>query len=107
MKTAVSKLSVSQRQLLSIEKDDIFYAFPYQVGVLNNNDKNWTLKVVGLIAIYEGVWTQLHEIRYSFFWLYFGVYAFILVIEVKCSLCLSWRIKVSSMPNSIEIGTTV
>lgn len=71
MKTAVSKLSVSQRQLLSIEKDDIFYAFPYQVGVLNNNDKNWALKVVGLIAIHEGVWTQLHEIRYSFFWLYF------------------------------------
>lgn len=31
LKTAVSKLSVTQRQLLSIEKDDIFYAFPYQV----------------------------------------------------------------------------
>lgn len=31
LKTAVSKLSVGQRQLLSIDKDDIFYAFPYQV----------------------------------------------------------------------------
>ncbi|XP_075986196.1 m-AAA protease-interacting protein 1, mitochondrial-like [Anticarsia gemmatalis] len=42
LKTAVSKLSVSQRQLLSIEKDDIFYAFPYQVGVMfDDSDKRW------------------------------------------------------------------
>lgn len=31
LKTAVSQLSISQRQLLSIDKEDIFYAFPYQV----------------------------------------------------------------------------
>lgn len=31
LKTAVSQLSISQRQLISIDKDDIFYAFPYQV----------------------------------------------------------------------------
>lgn len=31
LKDAVSKLSVSQRQMLSISKEDIFYAFPYQV----------------------------------------------------------------------------
>lgn len=31
LKDAVSKLSVSQRQQLAVNKDDIFYAFPYQV----------------------------------------------------------------------------
>lgn len=31
LKNAVTKLSVSQRQLLPIDKEDIFYAFPYQV----------------------------------------------------------------------------
>ncbi|XP_023937293.1 m-AAA protease-interacting protein 1, mitochondrial [Bicyclus anynana] len=42
LKTAVSKLSVSQRQMLSISKDDIFYAFPYQVGVMfDESDKRW------------------------------------------------------------------
>ncbi|XP_026735307.1 m-AAA protease-interacting protein 1, mitochondrial [Trichoplusia ni] len=42
LKTAVSKLSVTQRQLLSIEKDDIFYAFPYQVGIMfDDSEKRW------------------------------------------------------------------
>ncbi|XP_030030286.2 m-AAA protease-interacting protein 1, mitochondrial-like [Manduca sexta] len=42
LKTAVSKLSVSQRQLLAIDKEDIFYAFPYQVGVMfDDSDKRW------------------------------------------------------------------
>ncbi|XP_053620111.1 uncharacterized protein LOC128680755 [Plodia interpunctella] len=42
LKNAVSKLSVSQRQLLSVQKDDIFYAFPYQVGVMfDDSDKRW------------------------------------------------------------------
>ncbi|KAI8423647.1 hypothetical protein MSG28_012701 [Choristoneura fumiferana] len=42
LKTAVSQLSVTQRQLLSIEKEDIFYAFPYQVGVMfDESDKRW------------------------------------------------------------------
>ncbi|XP_063834127.1 uncharacterized protein LOC135083322 [Ostrinia nubilalis] len=42
LKNAVSKLSVSQRQLLSIQKEDIFYAFPYQVGVIfDESDKRW------------------------------------------------------------------
>ncbi|XP_028031208.1 m-AAA protease-interacting protein 1, mitochondrial-like isoform X1 [Bombyx mandarina] len=42
LKTAVSQLSVSQRQLLAIEKEDIFYAFPYQVGVIfDDSDKRW------------------------------------------------------------------
>lgn len=34
LKTAISKLSVSQRQLLGIQKEDIFYAFPYQVSYI-------------------------------------------------------------------------
>ncbi|XP_041971432.1 uncharacterized protein LOC121727589 [Aricia agestis] len=42
LKTAVSKLSVSQRQLLAVNKEDIFYAFPYQVGVIfDDADKRW------------------------------------------------------------------
>ncbi|KAH9635278.1 hypothetical protein HF086_001934 [Spodoptera exigua] len=42
LKSAISKLSVTQRQLLSIEKEDIFYAFPYQVGVMfDDADKRW------------------------------------------------------------------
>ncbi|XP_026748490.1 uncharacterized protein LOC113509370 [Galleria mellonella] len=42
LKTAVSKLSMSQRQLLAIEKEDIFYAFPYQVGIMfDDADKRW------------------------------------------------------------------
>ncbi|KAF9803871.1 hypothetical protein SFRURICE_013148 [Spodoptera frugiperda] len=42
LKSAISKLSVSQRQLLAIEKEDIFYAFPYQVGVMfDDADKRW------------------------------------------------------------------
>ncbi|KPJ09481.1 Uncharacterized protein C2orf47-like, mitochondrial [Papilio machaon] len=42
LKNAVTKLSVSQRQLLSIDKEDIFYAFPYQVGVMfDESDKRW------------------------------------------------------------------
>ncbi|CAG4934874.1 unnamed protein product [Parnassius apollo] len=42
LKNAVSKLSVSQRQLLPVDKEDIFYAFPYQVGVMfDDSDKRW------------------------------------------------------------------
>ncbi|XP_063374539.1 uncharacterized protein LOC134662202 [Cydia amplana] len=42
LKTAISQLSVTQRQLLSIDKEDIFYAFPYQVGVMfDESDKRW------------------------------------------------------------------
>ncbi|CAG9792392.1 unnamed protein product [Diatraea saccharalis] len=42
LKTAVSQLSVSQRQLLGIDKEDIFYAFPYQVGVIfDDSEKRW------------------------------------------------------------------
>lgn len=42
LKTAVSKLSMSQRQSLFVEKDDIFYAFPYQIGVMfDDSDKRW------------------------------------------------------------------
>ncbi|CAG9122241.1 hypothetical protein JYU34_020462 [Plutella xylostella] len=42
LKAAVSQLSVSQRQMLHVEKDDIFYAFPYQVGVMfDDADKRW------------------------------------------------------------------
>lgn len=42
LRDAVSKLSVSQRQMLSINKDDIFYAFPYQVGVMfDDSNKRW------------------------------------------------------------------
>ncbi|XP_013147843.1 PREDICTED: uncharacterized protein C2orf47 homolog, mitochondrial [Papilio polytes] len=42
LKNAVTKLSVSQRQLLPIDKEDIFYAFPYQVGVMfDESDKRW------------------------------------------------------------------
>ncbi|XP_063545477.1 uncharacterized protein LOC134753508 [Cydia strobilella] len=42
LKTAISELSVTQRQLLSIDKEDIFYAFPYQVGVMfDESDKRW------------------------------------------------------------------
>lgn len=35
LKTAVSQLSVSQRQMLAVDKEDIFYAFPYQVGFVH------------------------------------------------------------------------
>lgn len=42
LKTSVSKLSVSQRQQLAIDKDDICYAFPYQIGVMfDEADKRW------------------------------------------------------------------
>ncbi|KAI5634277.1 hypothetical protein NE865_13006 [Phthorimaea operculella] len=42
LKKAVSNLSMSQRQLLAVTKDDIFYAFPYQVGVMfDDADKRW------------------------------------------------------------------
>ncbi|XP_013168661.1 PREDICTED: uncharacterized protein C2orf47 homolog, mitochondrial [Papilio xuthus] len=42
LKNAVTKLSVTQRQLLPIDKEDIFYAFPYQVGVMfDDSDKRW------------------------------------------------------------------
>ncbi|CAG4965940.1 unnamed protein product [Colias eurytheme] len=42
LKSAISQLSISQRQLLSIDKEDIFYAFPYQVGVMfDDADKRW------------------------------------------------------------------
>ncbi|XP_045454962.1 uncharacterized protein LOC123664465 [Melitaea cinxia] len=42
LKEAVSKLSVGQRQMLAINKEDIFYAFPYQVGVIfDDADKRW------------------------------------------------------------------
>ncbi|XP_068624136.1 m-AAA protease-interacting protein 1, mitochondrial [Battus philenor] len=42
LKNAVSKLSVTQRQLLAVDKEDIFYAFPYQVGVMfDESDKRW------------------------------------------------------------------
>ncbi|VVC86891.1 m-AAA protease-interacting protein 1, mitochondrial [Leptidea sinapis] len=42
LKSAISRLSVSQRQLLGINKEDIFYAFPYQVGVIfDDSEKRW------------------------------------------------------------------
>ncbi|CAH2058128.1 unnamed protein product, partial [Iphiclides podalirius] len=42
LKNAISSLSVSQRQMLAIDKEDIFYAFPYQVGVMfDDSDKRW------------------------------------------------------------------
>ncbi|XP_026497782.1 uncharacterized protein LOC113401918 [Vanessa tameamea] len=42
LKEAVSKLSVTQRQMLAINKEDIFYAFPYQVGVMfDDSEKRW------------------------------------------------------------------
>ncbi|XP_050356610.1 uncharacterized protein LOC126777584 [Nymphalis io] len=42
LKEAVSKLSVTQRQMLAINKEDIFYAFPYQIGVMfDDSEKRW------------------------------------------------------------------
>jgi len=41
LKPVVQKLSVSQRRLLKIKEDDIYFSFPYQVGIIfdESNDK--------------------------------------------------------------------
>ncbi|GBP41350.1 m-AAA protease-interacting protein 1, mitochondrial [Eumeta japonica] len=42
LKNAVSNLSMAQREMLSIDVEDIYYAFPYQVGVMfDESDKRW------------------------------------------------------------------
>ncbi|XP_030753883.1 m-AAA protease-interacting protein 1, mitochondrial [Sitophilus oryzae] len=39
LQKALSLMSVSQRELLAIKMEDIYFAFPYQIGVIFNDDK--------------------------------------------------------------------
>lgn len=37
---ATSRMSVAQRNEINVSKDDIFFSFPYQVGIMFDDDEN-------------------------------------------------------------------
>jgi hypothetical protein len=44
IKTNISRFSIQQREDLAVCKDDIFFSFPYQVGVMFNENQRKSMQ---------------------------------------------------------------
>ncbi|XP_067001257.1 m-AAA protease-interacting protein 1, mitochondrial isoform X2 [Anabrus simplex] len=53
VKRNISTFSIQQRQMLDITKDDIYFSFPYQIGVMFNDDDKNQQRFVEITMVYH------------------------------------------------------
>lgn len=53
IKNATAKMSMSQRNQLSVDKDDIYFCFPYQIGIIFDETETVQKRWVEITMVYH------------------------------------------------------